>query len=137
MIQSPKSTLDTTNLEEELLQDNRDYLDNIELGKQINTIIDKGVVQEESLSKHRKDALDLYRKQKPTRDMFQVELRPWQQELIEKIAIPTEREGISVQGIRGNEGKSRFQDYYLTVFYGHTRVVRLDLKMKTANVLHV
>ena len=128
MIQAPTSTLDMTNLEEELLQDKRDYLDNIELGKEINTIIDKGVVQEESLSKHRKDALDLYRKQKPTRDMFQVELRPWQQELIEKIAIPTEREG--------NEGKSWFHDY-LSVVYGHARVVRLNLKMKTANVLNV
>lgn len=94
-------------------------------------------MQEESLSKHRKDALDLYRKQKPTRDMYQVELRSWQQELIEQFAIPTEREGISEQGIRVTEGKSKFQDYYLTVFCGHTRVVRLDLKLKTANVLHV
>ena len=127
VIQSPTSTLDTTNLEEELLQANQDYLDNIELGKQINTIIDKGVVREDSLSKHRKDVLDLYRKQKPTRDMLQGELRPWQQELMDMIAIPTEREVIWVQGIRGNEGKSWFQDY-LAVFYGHARVVRLDLK---------
>ena len=82
MIQSPTSTLDVTNLEEQLLQDNRDYLDNIELGKQINAIIDKAEVQEESLSKHRKDAPDLYRKRKPTRDMSHVELRPWQQELM-------------------------------------------------------
>ena len=60
VIQSPSSTLFATNLEEELLQDNRNYIDNIELGKQINTIIDKG--QEVSLSKHRKYALDLYQK---------------------------------------------------------------------------
>ena len=131
-----KTPLDIETLEEELLQDNQDYLENIELGKQINTIIDKGVVREESLSKHRKDALDLYRKQKPTRDMLQVELRHWQQELMDIIATPTEREVIWVQGIKGNEGKSWFQDY-LTSFYGHARVVRLDLKMKTANVLHV
>ena len=38
VIQSPTSM----NLEEEQLQDNRDYLDNIELCKQINTSIDKG-----------------------------------------------------------------------------------------------
>ena len=55
---------------------------------------------------------------------------------MDMIATPTEREVIWVQGIRGNEGKSWFQDY-LAVFYGHARVVRLDLKMKTANVLHV
>ena len=52
------------------------------------------------------------------------------------IATPTEREVIWVQGIKGNEGKSWFQDY-LTSFYGHARVLRLYLKMKTANVLHV
>ena len=137
VIQSPKSTTDTANLEEDdMLQDNQKYLDTIELGKQVNSVIDKGVVHEESLSKRRKDALDLYRKQKPTRDMLQVELRPWQQELMDMIATPTEREVIWVQGIRGNEGKSWFQDY-LAVFYGHARVVRLDLKMKTSNVIHV
>ena len=52
------------------------------------------------------------------------------------IATPTEREVIWVQGIKGNEGKSWFQDY-LTSFCGHPRVVRLDLKMMTANILHV
>ena len=68
--------------------------------------------------------------------MLPMELRPWQQELMEMAATPTEREVIWVHGIRGNEGKSWFQ-HYLAVFYGHARVVRLDLEMKTANVLHV
>ena len=36
----------------------------------------------------------------------------------------------------GNEGKTWFQDY-LSALYGYTRVVRLDLKLKTANVLYV
>ena len=62
--------------------------------------------------------------------------QPWQQQLMNMIATPTEREVIWVQGIKGNEGKSWFQDY-LTSFYGHARVVRLDLIMKTANVLHL
>ena len=35
-----------------------------------------------------------------------------------------------------NEGKTWFQEY-LETFYGYARVVRLDLKMKTANVLYV
>ena len=52
-------------LEEELLKGNREYLDKIELGKQITTaIIEKAAVNEESLTKHRKDALYLYRKQR-------------------------------------------------------------------------
>ena len=116
-------------------QDNQKYLDNIELGKQVNTVIAKGIVQEESVSKRRKDALDLYRKQRPTRDMLQVELRPWQQELMDIIATPTRREVIWIQGLNGNEGRSWFQDYVAS-FYGYGRVVYLDLKMKTSNVLH-
>ena len=36
----------------------------------------------------------------------------------------------------GNEGKTWFQDY-LSALYGYTQVVRLYLKLKTANVLYV
>ena len=56
--------VDSEHLEEDMLQDNQKYIDTIDLGKQVNSVIDKAVVQEESLSKPRKDALDLYRKQK-------------------------------------------------------------------------
>ena len=121
-------------LEMHMLQDNQDYLNKIELGKQISIIIGKGVVKEESLSRSRKEALDLYRKQIPIRNMEQVELRPWQEQLM-VAATPTDREVIWIQGGKGNEGKTWFQNY-LASFYGHARVVRLDLKMKTANVLH-
>ena len=41
--------LDPKNLKEELLHDNQIYLDKIELGNQIATIIDEGTVREESL----------------------------------------------------------------------------------------
>ena len=54
---------------------------------------------------------------------------------MEKFVKPTVREVIWVQGMRGNEGKSWFQEY-LSSFYSRTRVVQLDLKMKTSNVLH-
>ena len=132
----PSTTkLHTSTLRQDMLQDNQDYLDKIELGKQIIAIINEGVVKEESLSKSRKEALHLYRKQTPMLNMIQVELRPWQQELMDMIATPTEREVIWVQGIKGNEGKTWFQNY-LSSFYGYGRVVQLDLKMKTQNVLH-
>ena len=123
-------------LEEDMLQDNQKYLETIELGKRVNSVIDKGIVQEESLSKPRKDALDLYRKQRSRKDTnTPIELRPWQKELMGMIATPTAREIIWVRGIRGNEGKSWFQEY-LASSYGYARVVQLDLKMKTSNVLH-
>ena len=128
-------TISVVDLEVEMIQDNQYYLNKIELGKQINMIIGKGVVKEESLSRNRKEALDVYRKQQPARNMEQVELRLWQQHLMSMIVIPSEREVIWIQGVRGNEGKTWFQDY-LASFYGHARVVRLDFKMKTSNVLH-
>ena len=45
-------------LEQDLLQDNKIYLEKIELGRKITIIIEKGVVQEESLTKDRQEALD-------------------------------------------------------------------------------
>ena len=55
--------------------DYQKYLENIELGKQVNNIIDKGVILEGSLIKERKYALDLYRKQRPCFDTTSVQLR--------------------------------------------------------------
>ena len=132
---SSTTNLRTSTLRQDMLQDNQDYLDKIELGKQIIVIINEGVVKEESLSKSRKEALHLYRKQTPMRNMIQVELRQWQQELMNMITTPTERQVIWVLGINGNEGKTWFQNYLSSV-YGYGRVVQLDLKMKTQNVLH-
>ena len=117
---------DEKHLKESMQCDMKEYLDKIDLGRRINAILDEGEVPEESLKKHRKDALNLYRKQKPTRDMLEVELHPWQQELKTIVETPTEREIIWVQGVMGNEGKTWFQDY-LSALYGYTRVVRLDL----------
>jgi len=123
-------------LEESMLCDDKYHLDTIELGRRVNKIIDKGIVHEESLQKYRKDALKLYRKQKPTRDLTQVELRAWQQELQTIIETPTEREIIWVQGTKGNEGKTWYQDY-LAALHGYARVVRLDLKLNTQNVMYI
>ena len=55
-----KTLLDIETLEAEMFKHNQEYLENIELGKQVNNIIDKGVIIEESLIKEHKYALDLY-----------------------------------------------------------------------------
>ena len=133
---SPSLPADLSSLEEELLKTNQEYLDKIELGKRIAIIIDKGVVCEESLIKSYKDALDLYRKQKPRIDNIQfVQLRPWQAELMKIVLKPSDREIYWICGYRGNEGKTWFQNY-LETFYGFSRVVRLDLCNKTSNIHH-
>ena len=126
---------DIASLEEELLQTNKEYLEKIELGHQIADILDKGTVHEESLERSYKDALDLYRKQRPRIDIQSAQLRPWQRELMKMIREPSDREVIWICGKRGNEGKSWFQSY-LETFFGYSRVVRLDLRNKTANILY-
>ena len=70
------------------------------------------------------------------RNLTNTELRLWQQHLMDNISSSSDREVIWIIGQKGNEGKTWFQEY-LETFYGYARVVRLDLKIKTPNVLHV
>ena len=137
----PKEIVDTPvfdeeNLREDLLKDNQLYLDKIELGKKIAVIIDEGMVREESLTKDRKLALDLYRKQRPRFDIANIELRQWQEEAIKLIENPSERQVLWITGRRGNEGKAWFQSY-MECYFGFNRVVRVDLRTKHANVCNV
>ena len=81
-IEPPKkhqtSTPDINNIEEELLKTNSQYLERIELGEKVAIIISKGTVHEESLTKYHKEALDLYRKQRPQfNDILAITLRTW------------------------------------------------------------
>ena len=131
---SPSETLET--LETEMLKDNQKYLEMIDHGKNIASIIDKGIVREESLSKERKYAVDLYRKQRPRFDIANMELRSWQEQALTIIEKPTERQVIWITGRQGNEGKTWFQ-CYVEAYFGFHRVVRIDLRIKHANVCQV
>ena len=132
---NPDLTIDPAILREDLLLDNQEYLYQIELGKQISNIMDEGVVREESLTSDRKKALVLYRKTKPTIEISDVNLRPWQQALMKMITTPSERAVFWIVGSKGNEGNSWFQGY-LETFYGYARVVRLELSNNSLNILH-
>ena len=135
-VMTPVSMLDASSLREELLRDNQIYLNKIELGKEIAAIIEEGVVREESLTKDRKEALDLHRKQKPRIDIQMIQLRPWQEQAMKIIECPSERQVIWITGRQGNEGKSWFQNY-VESFYGFNRVARVDLRIKHANICNV
>lgn len=125
-------------IEKELMDDDRVYTRKIEHGRIIASVLEKGSAREDSLSKDNRSVLKLYRKQFSMRNLLlpSTELRLWQQQLMDNISSPSDREIIWVIGQKGNEGKTFFQEYVET-FYGYARVVRLDLKMKSANVLHV
>ena len=129
------STNAPADLEKELLYYNDIYSEKFERGKQIYDILCKGKIMEDSLPNHHKQALDVYRKSRTPMDLTYIELRPWQQELLEKINTPTDREVIWVKGVKGNEGKTFFQKYIQSLL-GYSRVVQLELKGKMANILH-
>ena len=94
---------DDGDLEGDLLKDNELYLERIELGNKIAVILDKGVIREESLTKERKIALDLYRRQRPRFDIVNMNLRPWQEDALKMVETPSERKIIWIMGRRGNE----------------------------------
>ena len=51
------------------------YKKNVEIGKQISTILQEGTVLEKSLSRQNRFCLDLFRAQQPTTDVDSAELR--------------------------------------------------------------
>ena len=133
-------------VEEELLKDDQTYKRKIELGRTICKIPEQGSVREDSLSKHYREALKIYRKNMRMCNLSNTELRIHicnsvfdrlrQQQLLDNIFAPSDCEVIWAWGQTENEGKTWFQGY-LETLYGYARMVQLDLKMKTANVLHV
>ena len=68
--------------------------------------------------------MDLYRKQRPRFDIANMELRMWQNQTLNLIDKPTERQVIWITGRQGNEGKTWFQ-CYAEAYFGFHRVVRL------------
>ena len=131
------SAMDIISLEEELHRTNSKYIERIELGEKIAIIISKGSVREESLTKNYKEALDLYRKQRPRfNNILAITLRSWQEQALQLITSPTERKIIWLTGRQGNEGKSWFQ-CYIEAYYGFHRVTRIDLRIGHANICQV
>ena len=123
-------------LEEEMIKDNCKYKEKIEMGRRVVAIIDEGTVFEGSLSKKNKEAFHLYRKQKPRMNTSNIELRSWQKEFMDKIANENNNRNVFwIHGHDGNEGKSWMQSY-IEVFYGHARVIRLEIRNYTSNILY-
>ena len=122
-------------LAEQLLKNNAKYLQQLEIGRKIYEVLCEGVVKEESLKREHKQAYEIYRKQQGQINFIEMELRPWQQDLLEKIKQPSDREVIWIRGVKGNEGKTWFQGY-VESRYGYECVVRMDLKARQQDLLH-
>ena len=120
----------------DLLKGKKLHQDKIEMGAQISLIIEEDDIDEESLTKEQKEALSLHRKRIPRFDFTTTQLRPWQQQTMKLFEFPSERTVIWLTGNKGNEGKSWFQSY-VHAYYGFNRVVRVDLRIKHANICNV
>ena len=73
------------------LQNYQLYLEKIEIGKQVATIIENGEIIYESLGRKDKEAFDTYRKHIKV-DISNITLRKWQSEAMQLFDSSTERE---------------------------------------------
>ena len=115
----------------------QEYEEKITLGENVYMILGEGEVPEDSLPREMKEALDIYMKQAQELYYNNVELKPWQKELLEYMDHPTQRQIIWIVGKSCGEGKSWFQKYVKSI-YGTRKVVSgINLRASTPNICHV
>ena len=121
-------------LRDHLIKLENEYQRNLALGEKIYKMVGEGIVSFQALSNDMKDAVETYTQhQEDFRDVGNVELKPWQDELM-KYIIPCDREIFWIVGKDGDEGKSWFQKYVKSVF-GTQRVVSgIDIKTSNASI---
>ena len=130
-IKKVKKEINNEELRKHLIKMENDYQEKIALGKEIYKMVGEGIVSFQALSNDMKDAVEIYTQhQDDFRDVGNVELKPWQNELM-KYMDPCDREIFWIVGKDGNEGKSWFQKYVKSVF-GTRRVVS-GIDIKTSN----
>ena len=120
-------------LKEHLIKMGNEYQYKLALGKEIYKMVGDGLVPHQALANEMKEALDTYMEhQDDFRDVGNVELKPWQDELM-KYMEPCDRYIFWIVGNDGNEGKSWSQKYVKSVF-GTRRVVSgIDIKTSNAS----
>ena len=132
-----QTTIDEKALEIAALKINKEYEEEVKLGKALYKILNKGVVQEESFPPEWQKALDLYLKQGHQIDPETVVLKPWQMELMKHIDNPSDRKILWVQGEKCGEGKTWFQKYVQSLL-GRRRVVAggINIHSNSASIAH-
>jgi len=129
------SSMERGKIIKKLWKDNEEYKEKLERGKILYEEVNQQGIQEESLCQEYKALLDIYRKQKKNIDIENVTLRSWQESLL-KYMKPSDREIIWVIGVKGNEGKSWFQEFLESKFGWHRAICGMDIKMKKGNICH-
>ena len=136
--------IDDKELEKILVYDDYEYKQKCKLGSQVEKLINKNGIHQESLRQEYKEALDLHLKKSVKSFPENIEFKPWQISLLLKIPteislllkIPTERKIIWVVGKSCGEGKTWLQNY-IKYKYGDRRVVKgISLQTKSGHITH-
>ena len=122
-------------LKKEMVKDNNEYKRKIKLGKKVYKILGRTDIEQGSLTLDMKEAIDIYMTHKD--DYFTdkvVQLKPWQESLLEYVQKPCDREIFWVVGKEGNEGKSWFQKYVKSWLGARRVVTGIDIKANNASI---
>ena len=122
-------------LEKEMVRNNIEYKRKITLGKKVYKILGRTDIEQGSLTLDMKEAIDIYMTHKD--DYFTdkvVQLKPWQESLLEYTQQPSDREIVWVVGKEGNEGKNWFQKYVKSWLGARKVVTGIDIKANSASI---
>ena len=118
-----------------LIKIENEYQEKLIQGKKIYKMLGEGVVSYQALQRELKEDVDLYMEnQEDFRDVGNVELKPWQQSLLEYVQQPCDREIFWIVGKEGNEGKSWFQKYVKSWLGARRVVTGIDIKANSASI---
>ena len=129
------SEINKQKLRKHLIKLENKYQEKIFLGQKIYEMLGEGVVSYQALPREMKEGVDLYMEnQADFRDVGNVELKPWQESLLEYVQQPCDREIFWVVGQEGNEGKNWFQKYVKSWLGARRVVTGIDIKANNASI---
>ena len=122
-------------MKKHLIKLENEYQEKIVQGKKIYKVLEEGVVSYQALTRDMKEEVDLYiENQADFRDVENVELKPWQESLLEYVQQPCDREIFWIIGKEGNEGKNWFQKYVKSWLGARRVVTGIDIKANNASI---
>ena len=122
-------------LKKHLIKIENEYQEKLVQGKKIYKMLGEGVVSYQALPREMKEDVDHYMEnQADFRDVGNVELKPWQESLLEYVQQPCDREIFWIVGKEGNEGKNWFQKYVKSWLGARRVVTGIDIKANSASI---
>ena len=122
-------------LKKYLIKIGNEYQEKLIQGKKIYKMLGEGIAPYQALPREMKEAVDLYMEnQADFRDVGNVELKPWQESLLEYVQQPCDREIFWIVGKEGNEGKNWFQKYVKSWLGARRVVTGIDIKANSASI---